>query len=537
MGAEAGRHLQGRSLAAGRAARGDGEDRGDRLDERHATADPAVVDVERLDVGVAAGARRLGCEVVHEQAAAEAAEGGQDRNDPPACGTEDRARCQVHLAAGVGHGQARPDVDEQVLAPLQAVEEGDGHATRHQADEHRVEQDAAEAPEVQVAPGREQRARTPRQAQERLEMGGQPAGSRHAGQRLAARRATGYIEGPGGTRDANGGIGDGCSGEARNNQVIALLFCVPSRAGRASRRRCMGCAPRDGGMHVARSPLSSAPMKAPRHEVDPPRPTLRGAGRGMGRWPAVAVLCLVAALGCHGARSAGAPGAVTVWAAASLTDVLPQVARAWAGHGGGPVRFSFDATSRLARQIEAGAPADLFFAADEKWMAEVKSHGRIERGTDQPLLANQLVVVVPAAHGKATIHRASDLASAAVHRVAVAGEHVPAGRYADASLHALGLWDAVSRKLVRGNDVRTALAWVARGDVDAGFVYATDARVEPRVRVAFAVPGDAHPPIVYPVAVVRGARHAAAAERFLRFCRGAAARRLFAAAGFHVLAP
>ncbi|MDP2314275.1 MAG: molybdate ABC transporter substrate-binding protein [Pseudomonadota bacterium] len=224
----------------------------------------------------------------------------------------------------------------------------------------------------------------------------------------------------------------------------------------------------------------------------------------------------------------GAP--LTVFAASSLTEALQKVAAAWTAHGGGPVTFSFDASSRLARQIEAGAPAHVFVAADVTWAAYVAAHARVESQAD--LLGNTLVVAVRASSGASFIPtRPADLAAPGVERLALAGENVPAGAYARAALRATGTWDAVQDRVVSGDNVRTALGWVATGEADAGIVYRTDVRVEPRVREAFAFPASAHPPIVYRGVVLAGAgaRDGAA---FLVFCQGPEATAIFEAAGF-----
>lgn len=220
------------------------------------------------------------------------------------------------------------------------------------------------------------------------------------------------------------------------------------------------------------------------------------------------------------------PEPVVVLAASSLTDVLPTVAEHWTAAGHPPVTFSFDASSRLARQVESGAPADLFFSADTDWMDHLA--GRIDPATRVDLLGNTLVAVVPVASD--SIRSPADLAT--VHHLGLAGENVPAGKYARAALSALGTMETVQGRIVSGDNVRTVLGWVASGEAEAGIVYATDARVEPRVKVAFTFPAGSHPAIVYPAAVVAGARHAREAGEFLEYCRGAEAMEVFAAAGF-----
>jgi molybdate transport system substrate-binding protein len=223
-----------------------------------------------------------------------------------------------------------------------------------------------------------------------------------------------------------------------------------------------------------------------------------------------------------------------VMAAASLTDVLPTVAAAWEQQGGAPVRFTFDGTSRLAKQLEAGAPADLLLSADEVWTTWAIDHGLLDPSTRRDLLGGSLVAIVPAAAPFVPTSPA-DLADPRLTRLGLAGESVPAGRYARASLSALGAWDGVAARVVNGDSVRSVLGWVAAGEVEVGVVYATDARVEPRVRVAFVLPPTSHPPIRYPAAVTTTSRQPDQAAALLRFLAGPEARSVFEQAGFEVL--
>lgn len=224
-----------------------------------------------------------------------------------------------------------------------------------------------------------------------------------------------------------------------------------------------------------------------------------------------------------------------VLAAASLTDVLPLVAREWEEAGGMRVEFSFDATSRLAPQTLQGGQADLFFSADQDWMDWVQEHGGIDPRTRVDLLGNEIVVVVPR-RPTVPISGPGDLVRGEIRHIALAGENVPAGRYAQAALESTGVWDQLSDRVVRAGNVRGALEWVALGEVDAGIVYRTDAVAEGRVRVVFAFPPGSHPPILYPAAVLARASHPDQAEAFLRLCRGEPGTRIFGEAGFHPLA-
>jgi molybdate transport system substrate-binding protein len=218
-----------------------------------------------------------------------------------------------------------------------------------------------------------------------------------------------------------------------------------------------------------------------------------------------------------------------VLAPSSLTDVLPRVAEAW----GQPVELTFDASSRLARQLESGVTAEVFLSADEQWMDWAAERALVLPETRRNLLGNTLVTVVPS--GSSFVPRSvSDLASPEIVHLALAGENVPAGRYARAALAELGGWEAVSAKVVNGDTVRTALEWVARGESQAGIVYATDAKVDPNVQLASSFPPDSHPPIIYPGAVVASSRYPEASLSFLDFCQGEG-RSLFEEAGFVVL--
>ena len=234
-----------------------------------------------------------------------------------------------------------------------------------------------------------------------------------------------------------------------------------------------------------------------------------------------------------GARvvEAGNPDPIVVLAASSLTETLPVVAAAWTAKGHPPVSFRFDASSRLATQIEAGVPADAFVSADTDWMDVLEGKGLLAPGTRRDLVGNTLVSVVPAGSGLA-LASPSDLARPEVARLGLAGENVPAGKYGRAALRSFGVGDAVEGRIVNGDTVRTVVKWVATGEVSAGIVYATDARVEPRVKVVFPFPAGSHPAIVYPMAVLKEAAHAREAASFLEACRSPEGRAVFLAAGF-----
>jgi molybdate transport system substrate-binding protein len=242
---------------------------------------------------------------------------------------------------------------------------------------------------------------------------------------------------------------------------------------------------------------------------------------------------------------AAAPALVTVFAAASLTEVVGRL-EAPARLAGLALRGVFAASSILARQVEQGAGADLFFPADEEWMDYLESRALLRPGTRRDVLGNRLVLVAPADPGFRAVAPtvpgpAPGFALARAlgrgGRLAVADpDYVPAGRYARAALAALGAWPQVEARLARAENVRAALALVARGEAPLGIVYATDARAERRVRVVGEFPATSHPPIRYPLAITRRARGPGPAVALDFLAASAAAREVYASAGFGVLA-
>jgi len=227
---------------------------------------------------------------------------------------------------------------------------------------------------------------------------------------------------------------------------------------------------------------------------------------------------------------------ITVFAAASLKNVLDEEGAAYTAKTGHAVRFSYAASSALARQIEQGAPADLFISADTDWMDYVGQRHLIVAATRRNLIANHLALIAPAG-SKIQIRIGKGMPLAQVlgdGRLAVAGPDVPAGKYAKASLTALGIWDTVQPKLVQAENVRGALLFVAQGEAPLGIVYDTDAKVEPKVRIVGLFPDSSHPPIVYPAAMTTGAANPEAAS-FLGYLQGPEAAAVFRKFGFIVL--
>jgi molybdate transport system substrate-binding protein len=228
---------------------------------------------------------------------------------------------------------------------------------------------------------------------------------------------------------------------------------------------------------------------------------------------------------------------VTVFAAASLSDAFKQAGDAYRAKTGKEAAFSFAASSALAHQIEASSGgADIFISADRDWMDYLDKKGLIAKDTRKDLLGNHLVLVEPADLDiKLKIAPHFDLAGALGHgRLAVADPaSVPAGKYAKASLTALGVWDSVSGNLASAENVRMALAYVARGEAPLGIVYTTDAMADAHVKIVGVFPDGTHAPIVYPIALTKDAKPGA--KDFLSFLESPAAAAIFAKAGFDVL--
>jgi molybdate transport system substrate-binding protein len=224
---------------------------------------------------------------------------------------------------------------------------------------------------------------------------------------------------------------------------------------------------------------------------------------------------------------------ITVFGAASLTEVLQDLGDAFTKDTSIPLRFSFASSSALARQIENGAPADLFFSADLEWMDYLQARALIRPATRVDMVGNQLILVAPV-DSKVTLKIEPHFALAAAlgkGRLATGDpDSVPAGRYAKEALIALGVWDSVSARLVRADSVRAALAFVDRGETPLGVVYATDALADKRVRFVDAFPAESHEPIIYPAALTNVAN--ADAAKFLAYMRGPAGDLAFKRYGF-----
>jgi molybdate transport system substrate-binding protein len=245
-------------------------------------------------------------------------------------------------------------------------------------------------------------------------------------------------------------------------------------------------------------------------------------------------LIVAASLGASNTYAQQPP--LTVFAAASLQNALEDAGKAFTAKTGTPVRFSFAASSALARQLEQAAPADLFASADLDWMDWVAARNLIKKDTRLELLGNRLVLVAPVG-GPDSVALTKDGLAAALNngRIAMGDvSAVPAGKYGKTALEKLGLWDGVSNNIAQVENVRAALRLVSRKEAPLGIVYATDAKADPEVKVVATFPTESHAPIVYPFAVTANATHKAAAE-FLAFLAGPDGKPLFEKQGFTVL--
>ena len=227
---------------------------------------------------------------------------------------------------------------------------------------------------------------------------------------------------------------------------------------------------------------------------------------------------------------------ITVFAAASLANAVQDIGKAYEAKNGTKVVLSFAASSLLAKQIESSDGVDMFISADMEWMDYLEKRRLLAADTRKNFLGNRLVLVAPAdTKTSLTIGRNFPLMKALGNgRLALADpDTVPAGKYAKAALTSLGVWDSVADHLAPAENVRVALAYVARGEAPFGIVYETDARIESKVRVAGVFPENTHPPIVYPVALTKDAK--SQAKAFLDYLNGPEARTVFEKYGFKVL--
>jgi molybdate transport system substrate-binding protein len=269
---------------------------------------------------------------------------------------------------------------------------------------------------------------------------------------------------------------------------------------------------------------------------------LRDKARFLGRRLVIASLLFLFVVGAAGnfalQGAAGQSESITVSAAISLKDALDELGPIFQvqqhrknGGNGTAVTYNYGGSGTLARQIEQGAPVDVFFSAAEKQMDELAAQGLLDADTRHDLVGNALVLIAPAE--ATTLHSFQDLTGSAVKTLALGeASTVPAGMYAQQTLEHLGLFAAVQKKVVYAKDVRAVLTYVETGNADAGMVYQTDANTSKKVRRVAITPADSHDPILYPAAVLRDSKNKPAARAFLEFLQGADARAVFQKYGF-----
>ena len=247
---------------------------------------------------------------------------------------------------------------------------------------------------------------------------------------------------------------------------------------------------------------------------------------------ALAILC-----GSAPSPASAQDKSLTIFAAASLKNALDDIDAAFTAKTGIKIIASYAASSMLAKQIEQGAPADIFVSADTDWMDYAATGKNINEATRISLLGNSIVLIAPKESGvdKVTIGQGFDLAKLAGDgRIATGDVHaVPIGKYAKAALEKFGAWQAAEPKFAMTESVRAALSLVARGEATLGIVYATDARVEPGVKIVGTFPAESHPPIIYPIAATISAK--SRATDYLAFLRSPVAKTIFEKYGFTFL--
>jgi molybdate transport system substrate-binding protein len=257
---------------------------------------------------------------------------------------------------------------------------------------------------------------------------------------------------------------------------------------------------------------------------------------------ALAVVTCVGTISCAQPTQptdAGSPDAaseetvdLTISVAASVQDAMTEVQAAYQAEAPGvTITYNFGSSGSLAQQISQGAPTDVFLSASKKWMDDLENQGQILEGSRQDLLLNSLVLIVP--QDKTDVTDFSDFETDKVGKLSIGEpESVPAGRYAKEALTSMNMFDDLQPKLVFAKDVRQVLSYVETGNVDAGLVYATDAKVSDQVQVIATAPADTHSPIIYPVGVVADSENAEAAQAFVDFLSSDTAIEIFEEYGF-----
>jgi len=323
---------------------------------------------------------------------------------------------------------------------------------------------------------------------------------------------------------------------ALNERHRAAVWCLKATCHTAARSGLWQATLEPGGIPGACLPFAQSRGSPGRRSAQPriyPFKYSETRDDPMLRRLVLTAVALVALALSPGAR---AQEPLTVFAAASLTDAMRDLGTQWRARGNLAPRLSFAASSALARQIEQGAPADIFMSADERWMDYVQERNLIVNATRVSPLGNSLVLIAPAnSMAQVTLARGTDLVAllGPNGRIATGDPaHVPVGRYAQAALEWMGQWQAINPRLARADNVRAALLLVERGEAPFGIVYATDAAASRGVRVVATFPAESHTPITYPFAITRRAENNQAARAFFAFITSAEAAPTWRRFGF-----
>lgn len=247
---------------------------------------------------------------------------------------------------------------------------------------------------------------------------------------------------------------------------------------------------------------------------------------------ALALAPAAAACGGNKAAGSGAKREVCVSAAASLTDCVTELGNLFMKENPeAKLLLNFGSSGKLQQQIEQGAPADVFISAGQKQMNALEAKDLVDKGSRVNLLKNEVVLIVPK-DSKLGLKDFRDVTRGDVKMVAIGEASVPAGQYAEEIFRHLGIWDAVTAKANYGQDVRNVLAWVEEGQADCGVVYATDAAITDKVKIAAKAPDGSHKPVIYPAAVMKNAAQPELAKAFMKFIKSDEAAKVFERCGF-----
>ena len=237
---------------------------------------------------------------------------------------------------------------------------------------------------------------------------------------------------------------------------------------------------------------------------------------------------------CHASISYSREKSLTIFAASSLTNVLPEVVEAWKKEEAQSTVFNFESSGKLAKQIELNAPANLFFSADKNWINKLKKKKIFNENETKNILSNRLIIIVHKNQSK-IFQTPSFLKEAWVKHIALANENVPAGKYGREALEKNKLLSLVQGKIISGENVREALAWVSKKEAEAGIVFYTDSLIQNKIKVAYQFKKTDHSPIIYSLGVIAKSTNLKKAQDFFSFCQTKKAQNIFQKAGFELI--